>query len=400
MLRIRMNRGDSRLVGAIRKNLRGSSASIRAINGTKRPVQLSILLPTHRHDLAACSRVFQACSWASRDIEVLVRDNSGNERKRALLGQIQQDNCRVILSEPCSPLENLSELFRLAKGEFVFCFADDDGAFDRGIAALPGIIARIAKDRSIVGVSGLCLLEAAQGSTVINYQGIDADDVGARVTGYLGEPGPNVLYFSALRRTLVERVMAFLQELPLPLSYHDQIMCLLYLLSGKFVRLPRLLYVYDFGAWETAESAQQRDVSFYVACGLDPAINVLHWFLCGFEGAVLALKSSIVPDHLGARRQDIANHWFTAMFARFNNYPRMTFGSPFAIDVAARCEKLKTLSAPISFDAILKEITGILTLVSSGKAQNYFDYWDAVINNRVADTHQANVLKVAAAGQS
>ena len=177
-------------------------------------------------------------------------------------------------------------------------------------------------------------------------------------------------------------------------------MCLLYLLNGKFVRLPRLLYVYDFGAWETAESAQQRDVSFYVACGLDPAINKLHWFLCGFEGAVMALKSGIVPDHPGARRQDAANHWFTAMFERFKSYPRMTFDSPFAAEVEARCEKLKTLSAPISFDAILKEVADILALVSPGRAQNYFDYWDAVINGRVADTHQADVLKVAAAGQS
>jgi hypothetical protein len=295
---------------------------------TKRLVQLSILLPTHRHDLLACSRVFQAGSWAGPAVEVLVRDNSGDERKRALLGQIQQDNCRVILAEPCSPLENLTELFRLAKGEFIFFFADDDGAFDRGIAALPGIIAQIAKDQSVVGVSGLCLVDAAQGSTVINYQGVESNEVSARVTGYLNEMGPNVLYYSALRRTLAERVMTFLQELPFPLSYHDQIMCLLYLLSGKFVRLPRLTYIYDYGAWETAESAQQRDVSYYVACGLDPALNKLHWFLCGFEGAVLALKSSIFPDHPIAQRQAIANHWFATMFARFNNLPRLTFVSP------------------------------------------------------------------------
>ena len=363
-------------------------------------MQLSILLPTHRHDLLACSRVFQASSWASPEIEVLIRDNSGDARKRALLGQIRQDNCRVILSEPCTPLENLSELFRLAKGEFIFCFADDDGAFDRGIAALPGIIARIAEDESVVGVSGLCLVDAAQGSTVINYQGIDSDDVSARVVGYLNEIGPNVLFFSALRRTVVERVMTFLQELPFPLSYHDQIMCLLYLLSGKFVRLPRLFYIYDYGAWETAESAQQRDMSFYVASGLDPAINKLHWFLCGFEGAVLALKSSIVPDHPIAQRQAIANHWFTTMFARFNNLARLTFVSPFSAEVEARCERLKTLSAPMSFDAMLEEITGILALMSQSKAQIYFDYWDAIINNRVSDAHQANALKVAAAGQS
>ena len=288
----------------------------------------------------------------------------------------------------------------MAKGEFVFCFADDDSAFDRGIAALPGIIARIAENESVVGVVGLCLVDSTQGSTVTNYQGADSDDVSARVVGYLNEIGPNVLFYSALRRTVAERVMTFLQELPFPLSYHDQIMCLLYLLSGKFARLPRLLYIYDYGAWETAESAQQRDMSSYVASGLDPAINKLHWFLCGFEGAVLALKSSIFPDYPVALRQGIANHWFTTMFARFNNHARLTFVSPFSAEVEARCERLKTLSVPMSFDAMLEEITGILALVSQSKAQIYFDYWDAIINNRVADTHQAGVLKVAAAGQS
>ena len=48
-------------------------------------MQLSILLPTHRHDLLAISRIVQACSWARPDIEVIVRDNSGNAEKRDLL---------------------------------------------------------------------------------------------------------------------------------------------------------------------------------------------------------------------------------------------------------------------------------------------------------------------------
>ena len=363
-------------------------------------MQLSILLPTQRHNLLACSRALQASSWASPEIEVLIRDNSGNEQKRTLLGQIQRHNCHVILSEPCGPRENLSELFRLAKGEFIFCFSDDDGAFDRGIAALPGIISQVAKDESVVGISGLCLVDGAQGSSVINYQGIDSDDVSARVVGYLNEMGPNVLFYSAFRRTVAERVMTFLRELPFPLSYHDQIMCLLYLLSGKFARLPRLFYLYDFVTWETAESAQQVDVSYYVASGLDPAINKLHWFLCGFEGAVLALKSSIFPDRPVAQRQAIANHWFTTMFARFNIHARLTFVSPFSAEVEARCERLKTLSAPMSFDAMLEEITGILALVSQSKARSYFDYWDAIINKRASGAYQANALKVAAAGQS
>ena len=33
-----------------------------------------------------------------------------------------------------------------------------------------------------------------------------------------------------------------------------------------------------------------------MAAGLDPAINKLHWFLCGFEGAVLVRNSDMFPE--------------------------------------------------------------------------------------------------------
>ncbi len=85
-----------------------------------------------------------------------------------------------------------------------------------------------------------------------------------------------------------------MNALPFYLSFHDQIICLLYLLNGKFVRLNRLLYLYDVGVWEAGNSAQKRDVDFYEGAGLDPAINKLHWFLCGFEGAVLVRNARYI----------------------------------------------------------------------------------------------------------
>ena len=72
-------------------------------------------------------------------------------------------------------------------------------------------------------------------------------------------------------------------------------MCLLYLLNGKFISIPRLIYLYDLGLWEEPELGQKRDLDFYKAA-MDPAINKLHWFLCGFEGAVLARNSDMFPD--------------------------------------------------------------------------------------------------------
>ena len=117
-------------------------------------VQLSVLIPTYRQGLQVCSRIIQACSWAGPDVEVIIRDNSGSAEKRELLARFQAENCNIIAAEPCGPLDNFADTLRLAKGEFVLQFADDDFCFDRAIQAMPGILAGIHNDRSIIGITG------------------------------------------------------------------------------------------------------------------------------------------------------------------------------------------------------------------------------------------------------
>ena len=360
-------------------------------------MKLSILLPTYRHDLLACSRIAQACSWAGEGIEVIVRDNSGNAQKRELLAHFRRDNCKIIIVDPCDPRENFTKIIRLAKGKFIFCLADDDFCFDRAITVLPSIIDQVGKDSSVAGITGAYAVEATQGSAIINYQGLESDDVVARVAGYLNEPGPNVLFYSVLRRKMVERIFAFIGQIPFYFSFHDQILCLLYLLNGKFVRLPRLLYLYDVGVWEETESAQKLDVNFYTNAGLDPAINKLHWFLCGFEGAVLARNSDIFPDYSLAQRQAISDSWFSTMFARFKGHTRLTFGSSFAGDVEKLCAKLQVMAGSQSLDGMLTDICGVLSLFSKSGAQSYFDFWDAVLNKRKPVARHADISKLSIA---
>lgn len=345
-------------------------------------MQLSIILPTHRHDLLALSRIAQVCSWATPQIEVIVRDNSGNAQKRDMLRRMSRDNCTILSVDECEARENFIEGLRLAKGDFVFMLADDDMCFDRAAAALPGVIDRIANDRSFVGITGPCIVEAGSGSVVINYKNIDAADVTARVTGYLNETGPNVLFYAVLRRETVNRIIAFIDGLPIFCPFHDQVISLLYLLNGRYQLLPRLFYLYDFGDWETSEGAQKRDVGFYAAAGLDPAVNMMHWFLCAFEGAVLALHSDAFPQHPPAQRQAIANLWFSTMFARFKGSTRLTFGSVHAGEVAKSCARLQAMAGTVPFEAMLAEIRNTFAIFSRDKAEAYFAYWDATLNRR------------------
>ncbi len=334
-------------------------------------MQLSIIIPTHRHDLLALSRIAQACSWASPNIEVIIRDNSDNAEKRAALEHLRCEHCTIVSVEECDQYENLTESMRLAKGEFVFVLSDDDMCFDQAIAAMPAILDRIAKDPSTVGIAGPYIVEGSAGSVVINYKAIDSADVTARVAGYLAETGPNVLFYAALRRDAVKRVVALVENLPILCSFHDQIMSLLYLLNGKYHILPRLFYLYDYGPWQTTESAQTRDTNHYKRAGLDPAINLLHWFLCGFEGAVLALHSDAFPPLPPAQRQAVANLWFSAMFQRFKNNKRLTFGSPFAEEVETACARLRAIAGTVTFEIMLAEICAVIGAFSKDKAQAY-----------------------------
>lgn len=347
-----------------------------------RSMRLSILLPTHRHDLPALGRIAQACSWAGPDLEVLIRDNSGNAQKRELLERFEREYVTIVFAEPCEPLENYSELLRMAKGEFLYCVADDDFCFDRAMAALPGLLDQVSGDVSVAGVTGGYAVESSKGSSVVGYQDIDSDDVVARITGYLSYQGPNVLAYSPFRRAMVERVFVFMNTMPHFFSFHDQIQCLLYLLNGRFVRLQRLLYLYDVGIWEAPEAAQKRDADFYRAAGLDPAVNKLHWVLCGFEGAVLTLNSDLAQNLSKAQRQSVADRWFSTMFVRFKGQPRLTFDSQFSRQAEQLCAKLQTSTGQLSFQSMLAEISSFFGLFSQVHAQRYFDFWDMVVNRR------------------
>ena len=363
-------------------------------------VKLSILFPTHRHSLLACARVAQACSWAGPGIEVIVRDNSGDARKREMLANFQRDNCRIITVAPCDPRENYSETLRQATGDFVFCVGDDDLFFDHVIRDLPSVIAQIGADSSFVGITGTYAIETSKGTSLTGYQDIDSDDVRARATGYLNNQGPNVLFYSVVRRELVSRVFDFMNAMPFYLSFHDQILSMLYLLSGKFFCLPRLLYLYDMGVWETAESAQKRDLDFYNDAGLDPAVNKLQWLLCGFEGASLIANSDMLAVLPPTQRQPLADLWFSAMFARFKRDNRTAFDSPLTEEVNRLRQKLQSPTGHLTFQNILAEISGFIALSSKTNAQDYFDFWDAVINKRQPPPRRAAVPQQVAVNES
>jgi hypothetical protein len=343
-------------------------------------MHLSILIPSHRTDLLACSRLAQACSWAGPETEVIIRDNSADAGKREWLSHLQREHCNIVFAEECGPMENYAETLKLARGEFVFFVADDDFAFDRAIAALPATIAKAGNDPAVAGITGLYAVETSQNSAVGGYQEIDSNDAIVRLNAYLSFGGPNLLVYSPIRRALISRVFDFAHRMPFSFSFHDQIVCMLYLLNGKFVKLNRLLYVYDNSEWETAEKSQKRDHDFYQAAGLDPALNKLQWFVCAFEGALLIRNSDLIPAYTPAQRQAMADRWFAAMYQRFVRFTRDAFKSPYAAQAETLREKWKTSAGKLSFQDMLDDLCGFLALSSQEQARKYAEFWQPILN--------------------
>ena len=188
---------------------------------------------------------------------------------------------------------------------------------------------------------------------------------------------------------MVERTYNVLTSMPIYLSFHDQIQSLLFLTFGKFIQIPRILYAYDMGVWEKTETAEQRDVDYLTAAGLDPVINTLHWLLCAFEGAVLIRNSDIIPDYPLAQRQAMADQWFSVKFGGFVRDSRSTFGSQFAGEADKIRARLLASTGQLSFEGLLTEICNVLALFSRDKAQHYFEFWNAQINRNAASRSPA-----------
>jgi hypothetical protein len=94
------------------------------------------------------------------------------------------------------------------------------------------------------------------------------------------------------------------------------------------------------------------------------------------------MNSDLFPDLPFAKCQQIADTWFSVMFARFRRDVRLSFNSDLADDAERLCEKLKGATGQLTFEKILSEAYGFFALSSRDRARNYFDFWSEIINRR------------------
>ncbi len=345
-------------------------------------MRLSVVIPTHRDTLKARARLLWAASWATDEIEVVIRDNSGSAAKSVWLATLDQPTVRVTVVEPCSAHTNFSEAVKLARGDFVLFQGDDDAAFDRGIAAMADYAARLATDPSVAALTGAYALEEREVSRLVTYAGRGTrPTLSSGWTVIVGYQGPNLVFYSAIRRQLAFDAFGFMARHPFQLPFHDNLFSLIYLLAGRLVGVGRFTVIYDNANWDAVNTAQENDLRYYRAAGMDPIIRQIHWLLCGFEGACIALRTPFGAACSSAQRQAAASKWFELMLRRFAGDRGQSFGSALVEPANAITERVWASLPSFALDRLLDEICALIAIFSEEKAALYRDFWGPMISD-------------------
>jgi glycosyltransferase involved in cell wall biosynthesis len=341
-------------------------------------MKISLILPTNRTSYSAVARIFETASLDPNKFELIVRDNSEDEAKRALLSRIDSPTLRLFTVPNRGSAENTVEALHLATGDFVFFMADDDWLSARGIEQLHALAVQVRDDESVVSLTGKYFIESSIAAGLFSYSSLDSADPATRMITYLNANAPNVLYYSAVRRSLATFCFTFLQSLPYKFSYHDQLISMLYLALGRTLQIERVVYCYDLGEWETSQKSLSKDRAAYIAAGLPLEFDRLHWLLCGMEGGFL-LNSQLVADKRSYDSKQLADLWFASMFARFKHHYRETGYESGAINEGTLKLKNKWISEPeVNLNELLLDVCDILENINPAIADRYFRFWSSL----------------------
>ena len=340
-------------------------------------LKISIVLPTHRTGYNAIARVLECASLDPDKFEVIVRDNSSDDAKRRLLEQVRAPVLKVLHVPDLGAVENANSALALATGDFAFFLADDDWVSSKALIQLHEAASANAGDETITLLTGTYLVEVSAGSGFVRYQGIESTDAMERLQGYLGARGPNVLYYSVIKRSLLTFCLNYVSSLPYKFSFHDQLMVLLYVASGRALQVQRVFYHYDQTEWETKEGTLAKDRAWYVKEALPIELDRLHWLICGLEGA-LTLNSTRVAAVAQPDRERLAALWFATMFERFKRWDRELGWADTPTNNAAKRLKEKWVAdREANLHELLFDVCDVIETADKPGAQRYFDFWSS-----------------------
>jgi hypothetical protein len=262
-------------------------------------MKLSILMPSNRPFAAAEKSVRTALVYAEAcDAMLIVSDNSRDPEKRRVLA-----NCspRLVYSQPEGDglHENLLNVYRLAKTEFILMMGDDDeiyvGPNDRPID-----LAALGPD--YIGAKPLIAVANSSGKVIrVKDFAIAEDTPGQRVMAYNDRAkGDNAAYYSIFRRApFVDLHRFFLANHPLKSGNGDWALAATLFACGKIAYDPGTVYKYNFHQWDDPTKIGNQIDSIYEAAGLEASADKFKLLFLFVDMMILSQRAGSPLDAEG-----------------------------------------------------------------------------------------------------
>lgn len=336
-------------------------------------MKISLVIPSNRSDLASIGRILQSTDLDPTKFEVIVRDNSGCLKKRNILSSANSATLKYHCAPPCHMDENFSEALNISSGNYVLFLSDDDLIFPSGLTNLYKNLFQSTNNNCKIYI-GSYLVTNKHSTRIYKYPKLDHDDPSVRVKSLIKPKAPNYIYYSVLEAQLARKLHHLQGQLPIYLSYTDQLITLLYACESKIFQSDDVFYAYDESEWDSFEKAVRKDRLFYEKAGLDPEIDTLHYLLQALEGALL-LRSNFVRNITSCDMSEAAAEWFKYKYLVFLNQKRPVFNNS---QTAIKCGELKqelVSSSSVNLNEILTHVTQIFSISNKSVALKFYDFW-------------------------
>jgi len=338
-------------------------------------MKLSFLVPTFRTGMEALATIMHVCSLAGPNVEVIVRDNSGDPEKAAFLQKLQTEHCHIYLAPFCSLYVNLSEAAKLAKGEFVFNVADDDYVDPLVVDAILQKIVSISDDPTYVGIIGDFLLSGTKGTELLTPEPIDGADALTRYKQFVAS-SRNLLW-AVHRRKDYMRYIDFIRDLPGEFSFHDMHFNLLMLMTGRYAKVERVIYYKNIIGSDDQTVDIHNKTLFFTRKGIDAITQYTLMLLYIVEGCKVVIGSKLVDVPMDQRTQIAGlwcSHWFIRHIEYCRDFPDVENPNEVARETMRICRKW-AFSKKMVIDEVLADLVSLFALCNQEFAEQYSKFW-------------------------
>jgi glycosyltransferase involved in cell wall biosynthesis len=277
-------------------------------------INASVVIPSHRFDASSMRRLILTVDlFLSQGFEVVIADNSGFiEKQRRLRVEFNDAIVFAATEADCNAADNFLAGFAAASGDYVLFATDDDTFLPVGVEALANALAHST------GWAGFCaptVRYALEGTSVAAVPDLSSESLSERLTQWI-VCDIAVSFYACYSQAIWQRYFNFLQQHPIKLAHHDQLLRFVVADAGNIACLNTAWFAYDYSNWSNGQTAHDSLVHYYTKAGFDERMIVVHSVLEGLEGALCQFKL----DELAVREfqySAINGYWWNSWLTQF-----------------------------------------------------------------------------------